>query len=219
MPHLNSYKTCTKNAVWHLASLDAINPAIRTSRTSLYPFVIRLSMVCPEFVCWYALREIIMVGCMWWLAVRIITYCIYLWVPRGCCNIGYSSVTRRNTLGPRLNGRHFPDDIFKGTFLNDNVYISIKISLKFVSNGPINNIPALVQTSHYLNQCWLVYWRICVTRPNWVTIVQSFWNFARRTTTLPSCPVQNVETVRQLANKLRVSEFLRELSLRWAFKG
>ena len=23
-------------------------------------------------------------------------------------------------------------------------------------------------TSHYLNQWWLVYWRICVTRPQWV---------------------------------------------------
>ena len=29
--------------------------------------------------------------------------------------------------------------------LNDNVSISIKISLKFVPNGPVNNIPALVQ--------------------------------------------------------------------------
>ena len=30
-------------------------------------------------------------------------------------------------------------------FLNENVYISIKISLKFVPKGPINNIPVLVQ--------------------------------------------------------------------------
>ena len=29
-------------------------------------------------------------------------------------------------------------------FLNENVRISIKISLKFVLKGPINNIPALV---------------------------------------------------------------------------
>ena len=41
-------------------------------------------------------------------------------------------------------GRHFPDDIFKCTFLNENVLISIKISLKFVPKGQINNIPALV---------------------------------------------------------------------------
>ena len=45
------------------------------------------------------------------------------------------------------------------------IWISIKISLKFVPKGPINNILALVQivawrqaTSHYLNQ-WSLYYR------------------------------------------------------------
>ena len=47
-------------------------------------------------------------------------------------------------LGPRQNGRLFPDDIFKCIFLNENGYILIKISLKFIPKGPINNIPALV---------------------------------------------------------------------------
>ena len=50
-----------------------------------------------------------------------------------------------NTLRPRQNGRHFPD-IFKCIFLNENLWISIKISLKFVHKGPINNTPALLQT-------------------------------------------------------------------------
>ena len=50
-----------------------------------------------------------------------------------------------NTLRPRQNGRHFPDDIFKCIFLNENVLILIKISLKFVPKGPIDIIPALVQ--------------------------------------------------------------------------
>ena len=50
-----------------------------------------------------------------------------------------------NTLRPRQNGCHFADDIFKCIFLNENVSIAIKISLKFVPKGPINNIPALVQ--------------------------------------------------------------------------
>ena len=49
-----------------------------------------------------------------------------------------------NTLRPRQDGRHFADDTFKRIFLNENVRISIKISLKFVAKGPINNIPALV---------------------------------------------------------------------------
>ena len=50
-----------------------------------------------------------------------------------------------NTLEPRQNGRRFADDTFKRLFLNENDRISIKISLKFVPKGPINNNPALVQ--------------------------------------------------------------------------
>ena len=49
-----------------------------------------------------------------------------------------------NTLRPRQNGRHFADDIFKRIFLSENILIPIKISLKFVPRGSINNIPALV---------------------------------------------------------------------------
>ena len=50
-----------------------------------------------------------------------------------------------NTLTPWRNGRHFADDIFKCNFLDENVWIPIKISLTFVPQGPINNIPALDQ--------------------------------------------------------------------------
>ena len=49
-----------------------------------------------------------------------------------------------NALGPRQNGRHFPDDILKWMFLNENIQISITISQKFVPRG----------------QWWLGYWRI-----------------------------------------------------------
>ena len=48
-------------------------------------------------------------------------------------------------IGAETNGRHFTDAIFKWNFLNENVWIPIKISLKFVPKGPINNIPAMVQ--------------------------------------------------------------------------
>ena len=37
------------------------------------------------------------------------------------------------------------DDIFKCIFVDDSIWISIKISLKFLPEGAINNIPALVQ--------------------------------------------------------------------------
>ena len=45
---------------------------------------------------------------------------------------------------PGQNGRHFADDILKCIFLDENVRIPIEISLKFVPNGPIHNILALV---------------------------------------------------------------------------
>ena len=50
-----------------------------------------------------------------------------------------------NSLRSRQNIRHFAHNVFKCNFLNENVWIPIKISLKFVPKGPINNIPALVQ--------------------------------------------------------------------------
>ena len=69
--------------------------------------------------------------------------------------LGYTNHTATtlpfNTLRPRQNGGHFPDDI-KWIFLNENIWISIKISLKFVPRGPINNIPALVQIMAWRRQ-------------------------------------------------------------------
>ena len=82
-----------------------------------------------------------------------------------------------NTLRSRQNRHHFADDIFKCIFFNENAWILIQISLKFVPKGPINNIPASVQ---------IMAWRrpgdkrlsepmmarlpthICVTQPQWV---------------------------------------------------
>ena len=82
-----------------------------------------------------------------------------------------------NTLWPRQNGRHFPDDIFKWIFLNENVWISINISLNFAPRGPINNIPTLVQVMAWrrpgdnpLSEPMMVKFltHLCVTRPQWV---------------------------------------------------
>ena len=44
----------------------------------------------------------------------------------------HSHVADFNSLRPRQNGRHFAEDIFKCIFLNENILIPIKISLKFV---------------------------------------------------------------------------------------
>ena len=84
-----------------------------------------------------------------------------------------------NTLMPRQNGCHFADDIFKYIFLNGNVWISIKISLKFVSKDPVNNIPALAQImawcrpgSKPLSEPVIASFltHICVAQPQWVGV-------------------------------------------------
>ena len=41
-------------------------------------------------------------------------------------------------LSPGQNGRDFADDIFKCIFVNEKFCISIRISLKFVPNGPVD---------------------------------------------------------------------------------
>ena len=46
---------------------------------------------------------------------------------------------------PGQNDRHFADDIYQRIFLNENVRLSIQLSLKFLPKGPINNKSALVQ--------------------------------------------------------------------------
>ena len=75
-----------------------------------------------------------------------------------------------NTLRPRQNYRHFPDDIFKYIFFNQSVWMSIEISLKFVPKCQINNIPALVQIMAWrrpgdkpLSEPMMVHWRICAS--------------------------------------------------------
>ena len=53
---------------------------------------------------------------------------------------------KRNTLRPRQDGRHFPDNIFKYFRLNENARILIIMtSLKFVPTVTIINIPSSVQ--------------------------------------------------------------------------
>ena len=47
-----------------------------------------------------------------------------------------------DTLRPRQNGRHCPEDIFEYILLNENAVTSINISLKFFSKGSVKNIPA-----------------------------------------------------------------------------
>ena len=86
-----------------------------------------------------------------------------------------STYSSFNTLRPRQNGRHFADDIFKWIFFSENVWISLKISLKFVPKVLINNIPALVQIMAWhrpLSKPTMVslVMHIRVTQPQWVKL-------------------------------------------------
>ena len=69
------------------------------------------------------------------------------------------------TLRLRQNGHLFADDTYKCIFLNENVWISNKISLKFVSEGLINYMAALFQIMAWwwrgnkpLSEAMMAYW-------------------------------------------------------------
>ena len=94
----------------------------------------------------------------------------------------------------RHNGRHFPDDIFKCIFLNENVWILLKISLKFVPKVRITDILALVQIMAWrrpgdkpLSEPMMVVssqTHICVTGPQWFNLTpgnQFQWNWNQNT--------------------------------------
>ena len=93
----------------------------------------------------------------------------YSRVSKSCSCMGQcgrSQETHINSLRPRQNGRYNADDIFKCIFLNENVWIPTKISLKFVPKGPINNIPALVQ---------IMAWRRLGDKPLSELMMVSYW--------------------------------------------
>ena len=82
-----------------------------------------------------------------------------------------------NTLRPRQNGHRFTDNTFKCIVLNENVIISIEISLKFALKGPMNNTSALVQIMAWcrpgdkpLPEPMMVslLTHKCITQPRWV---------------------------------------------------
>ena len=54
------------------------------------------------------------------------------------------SIYKFNSSTPGQNAAHFADDIFRCIFPNEKYCILIKMSLKFVPKGPIDNDPALL---------------------------------------------------------------------------
>ena len=108
--------------------------------------------------------------------------CATLYTAIGLLNARASAATvmtwpeSLNIFRPEQDGRLFADDIFKCIFMNDDIWISIKIPLKFIHKGLINNSPALVQILAWrrpgdkpLSEPMLVslLTHICVTWPHW----------------------------------------------------
>ena len=83
----------------------------------------------------------------------------------------------------RQDGCHFTN-ILNCIFLNEDIWIPIKISLKFVPKSPISNIPPLVQIMAWccpgnktLSETMMVSlpMHICVTWPQWVNWILARW--------------------------------------------
>ena len=140
---------------------------------------------CTKFIvisqCW---------GCWWSDDVMSQGISIHVNDLEYCClstrrvNTGYVTLewSSLNSLRPRRKIRHFPDDTFKCIFVNENVWIVLKISLTFVPKVGINNIPALVQIMAWrrpgdkpLSEPMMVnlLTHICVTQPQWVNPLRS----------------------------------------------
>ena len=80
---------------------------------------------------------------MAWCRQATSHYLSHCW-PRSLSPYGVTRPYWVNTLRLRQNGCRFADDNFKHIFLNENVMISIKISLKCLPKDPINYISTLV---------------------------------------------------------------------------
>ena len=132
-----------------------------------------------------------------------------------------------NTLRPRQNGRHFADDIFKYIFLNENVWIPIKISLKFVPKGRINNIPALVLIIAWrrpgdkpLSETMMVSLptHICVTRPQWVKNTNFTESVPLRNKKKVSCKHSDCNSGEPFGPRLTTFEYNLKLVMIFLFK-
>ena len=115
---------------------------------------------------------------------------IHIWMYKGWL----LRALRLTHWGRDKNGRYFSDDIFKCIFLNENTSISIDISLKFVPEGRINNIQALVQ---------IMAWRRLgdkpLSEPTSTIRTPTFWEYPR---SLPMNKFQTRSPIKELGGDL-----------------
>ena len=151
-------------------SLCHIHQVSRSDNRRCMQLIERIAHVCRAFLCFVDLT---------WITFLCWHQDNYIRLRQCHWNnpVEHGWINGINSLRPRRNEQHFADDIFKRIFFIENVWISIKIALKFVPKGPINNIPALVQIMAWrrsgdrpLSEPVMVSLptHICVTRPQWV---------------------------------------------------
>ena len=108
-----------------------------------------------------------------------------------------------NSLRPRQNGRRFAD-VFKSIFLNENVWILLNISLKFVPKVWINNIPAFVQIMAWhrsgdkpLSEPTMasLLTHICVPLPQWVKCLKQRSDLSRHGKTAVYILINGIQLV------------------------
>ena len=90
------------------------------------------------------------------MVLEVYAKCICVSVPAlhiNCCTTICG--INFNTMRPRQNGCNLADDNSKRIFVNEIVKLVIKISLKFVSEGLIDNEPALLMMTTQLQQYFM----------------------------------------------------------------
>ena len=96
--------------------------------------------------------------------------CQYLMMIRKCTYFSlFHLIYLINSSPPGQHGRHFADNIFRSIFANEKHSILIKICLKFIPKGPLNNTSgngAEQATSVSWTNADRAHWRLYATVPH-----------------------------------------------------
>ena len=109
-------------------------------------------------------------GCIpaWWRAACMWRHVYLLWYAAPTCKTVSNYMFHCNThmvcdnafnpSSPGQNSRLFADDIFICIFMNEKFCILVKISLKFVPKGLIDNKPAMVKIMAWCRMWGFLWW-------------------------------------------------------------
>ena len=129
---------------------------------------------------------------MW---LKISQCCGYWWPDTNSCKghlqaWQWAQMQKVNSSPPGQNGRHFADSIFRCIFMNEKFCTFIKISVKFVPKGAIDNNPVMMAwrrigdkpLSEPMLTLFTAYMHICITMGRWVKHLhenaQMGWTFS-----------------------------------------